>query len=113
MSKDTNGSERLGQYSKTNSSTQYRASFSIASAMRSVSGMNIASWRGLNGMAGDLRPRDAHDRRVQVLEGALGNDRRDLAADADGLCVFVDDQHLAGLPGGFQDGLGVQRPEAS
>ena len=40
---------------------------------------------------------DAHDRRVQVLERLLGDDRRELAADAAGQRRLVQQQHPAGL----------------
>ena len=47
----------------------------------------------------------------RVLEGVLGDDCRDLAAEAAGERVLVDDEHLPGRPGGFEDGLLVERVE--
>src|SRR5262245_30170159 len=42
-----------------------------------------------------VRRGDAEDRRVEVLEHALGDDRRDFRADAERLLVLVDDHALA------------------
>ncbi|MNI29555.1 hypothetical protein D3C73_833750 [compost metagenome] len=39
----------------------------------------------------------------------FGDNRRHFAADASGLVVLVDNQHLAGLAGGGNDGSAVQR----
>src|SRR3954471_20627077 len=51
--------------------------------------------------------RDPHDRRVEVLERLLGDDRRQLAADAAGAARFVEEQRAAGLGDRRQDRLAI------
>src|SRR5262245_37593951 len=56
--------------------------------------------------------RDAHDRRVEVLEGLFGNDRRQLAADAAGAPRLVEQQRAARLGHRREDRLAIQRRQA-
>ena len=53
------------------------------------------------------------DRRVEMLEGVLGDERGDLGADPARSRRLVGDEHLAGLPGGREDRVGVERAERS
>src|ERR687893_642511 len=58
-----------------------------------------------------VRRRHAHDRPVEVLPRALGDQGRDLGARRAGLVGFVDDHDLARLAHGAQDRLLVERDE--
>src|SRR5690606_32446595 len=58
-----------------------------------------------------LRSGDAHNRPIEVGEGFLGDERRDLCPDSADLVGLVDDQHLAGLGHRLEDRLLVQRAE--
>src|SRR5438094_10590742 len=53
--------------------------------------------RGVEGHGRDIGSRDAHDRTVEVLERVLGDDGRDLGAEAAGQVALVDDHRLSGL----------------
>src|SRR3954471_13085198 len=55
--------------------------------------------------------RDAHDRPVEVLEGALADQRRDLGPDAARTCGLVQDDDLARLTDGAEDRLLVERAQ--
>ena len=57
--------------------------------------------------------RDAHDGRVEILERVLGNDRRQLAADAAGAARLVQQQRAARLRHRRQDRLAIERREAA
>src|SRR4051794_6109244 len=54
---------------------------------------------------------DAAHGAVEVLEGLLRDDRRDLGAGGAHLVGLVDDQHLRGLAHAGEDGLLVERHE--
>ena len=78
-----------------------------ASTMRAMLGMYSFSSR-YSGMIG-IVARDALDRRDQVVQAVLGNDRGDLGADAAVARRFMHDHQPAGLRHRIQDRLGVDR----
>src|SRR5438552_16372700 len=52
-----------------------------------------------------VRGSDPLHRRIEVLERLLGDRRGDLAAEASGVSVLVQDEHLRGLPHRFEHRL--------
>src|SRR4051794_4588506 len=52
-------------------------------------------------------------RRVQILEGGLGDERSDLRADPTGAGRPVGDQHLAGLAHAGENSVAIERTEAA
>src|SRR3990170_707280 len=56
-----------------------------------------------------VRRRQAHDRRVEVLEGLLGDHRGDLGADAEEPVTLVQHEGAAGLRHRLEHGLRVER----
>src|SRR5882724_4084040 len=50
----------------------------------------------------------AFHRRIEIIEGTVGDDRRNLCGDAVALIAFVDDNRPAGLLYGFDDRLFVE-----
>ena len=52
--------------------------------------------------ARDIRHRHSSDRRVEVEEGLIGNDRRDLSAEAAGPQILMDDEAAASSPDAFK-----------
>src|SRR5213080_2139274 len=58
-----------------------------------------------------VRRGDPLDRSIEVLEGLLGDRRGDLAAEAAGMRVLVQDDRLRGLPHRLEDRLLVPRDQ--
>ena len=88
-----------------------RGAHDTASFMSSSWGRTACSSGGLNGIgtSGAVRRRTGASRSSNA---SLGDQRRDLGADAAGAGRLVGDQHLAGLLDAREDRLGVERARA-
>ena len=72
--------------------------------------MNACSSGGENG-TGESGAAIRFDRPVEVLEGLLGDRRRDLGAEAARAGVLVEDEHLRRPAGALEHGLAIPRDQ--
>ena len=90
--------------------TQYSATSRSAATTSATCGMNACSSTGAERYRRVGRG-DALRRRVEILEGLLGDRRRDLGAEAAGVRVLVEDDHLRRLAHRREHGLLVPRQD--
>src|ERR1039458_9488035 len=69
----------------------------------------LLQWRRECGMR--IERGNAANRRIEIFERVLRDNRRDLAADAARQPVLMHDKHLAGLLRGFENRVAIERQQ--